>query len=352
MNWTLPLALALAIGAITPQQLAAQAGPQLVDQGVAAYESLELDAAIELLNRALALRGRGALAEPDRARALTYLGAAELLRNNRTTAVTAFRDLVILAPRVSPDPRRFPATVQRVYDEVRETTKATAIDVPEQAGIVAGNESYPVRIYASSFHTIYAVVVDDGGALVDTLVAGPVRDSITILWDALGSAGQPVPPGRYTIVVTSSVSPPAVLRSVRVPLKIRRGPADTLPHLAELPDSAFLPERTAVVPPARIVLPAIIASVAAVTLPTLVAGADDPSAGRFAVGAGIALGGVATYLFGGRGRRIPENVARNDAARRRWERRQADIVSENRQRRDVPRLVIESGPPERREGGE
>lgn len=352
MSVARPLALVVAVAAVVPCRVSAQTGPQLVDQGVSAYERLELNAALQALSRALALRGRRVLADRDRVRALTYLGAAELLRDNRTAAVAAFRDLVILAPRARPNPQRFPTAVQRVYDEVRETTKATAIDVPAQAGIVARNESYPIRIYASSFHTVQALVVDGDGNPVDTLVVGPVRDSLTILWDALSGAGRPVTPGRYAVIVHSSVSPAAVLRSVRVPLTIRRGPADTLPHPPEPPDSVFLPERTGGTSPARIVLPALLAGAAVVALPSLVGAADDPSAAQFAVGAGLTLGGVATYLIGGRGRPIPENAARNDATRSAWERQLAQVVRENRRRREVPRLVIESGPPERREGGQ
>src|SRR5437016_7232256 len=85
--------------------LRAQAASELLGQGVRAYQSLEYDAAAALLQQSLGRDATTGLADSLRARALTYLAATELFRQQRDSAVAAFRQLVMLNPRYRPDER-------------------------------------------------------------------------------------------------------------------------------------------------------------------------------------------------------------------------------------------------------
>src|SRR2546426_7150335 len=79
--------------------LRAQSASDLLGGGVRAYQALEYDAAAALLEESLGRDSAAGLADSLRARALTYLGATELFRGQRDSAVATFRHLVLLNPR-------------------------------------------------------------------------------------------------------------------------------------------------------------------------------------------------------------------------------------------------------------
>src|SRR5437899_360525 len=84
--------VALAVLAVSRGAFAQSA--QMVESARAQIEALNPDSAYALLQRALAQSDPSA----PRARAFTLLGIAELLRNNRTAAVFAFRQALRIDP--------------------------------------------------------------------------------------------------------------------------------------------------------------------------------------------------------------------------------------------------------------
>src|SRR5207253_294328 len=89
------------------------------------------------LRRDLA-RATGATASSsERAQRLVYLGAADLFRGRRDSAVAVFRRLVQLDPRYRPDRPVFPPDVTSVFANVRAETRAGVLVAPtgELAGI-------------------------------------------------------------------------------------------------------------------------------------------------------------------------------------------------------------------------
>ena len=88
-------------------RLPAQSANDLLQQGVRAYQRLEYDAAVALLRESLLRRQPMALADSQRARALSYLAATELFQQQRDSAAAAFRDLVRLDPRYRPTSSSF-----------------------------------------------------------------------------------------------------------------------------------------------------------------------------------------------------------------------------------------------------
>ena len=100
--------------------LAAQNGSasEVMSSAVRAYRDLDFTAAARLLRRVLTPPLASELDDSTRARALTYLGAAEHYRARPESAIAVFRRLVVLAPRQRPDTLIFPPEITRLYDQV------------------------------------------------------------------------------------------------------------------------------------------------------------------------------------------------------------------------------------------
>ena len=79
----------LALGSVVPAR--AQAPPDPLASAVAAFTDLEFDVAATRLRTALGLSGTQRLSDEHRTRALMYLGATEIYREQRPAAVEAFR---------------------------------------------------------------------------------------------------------------------------------------------------------------------------------------------------------------------------------------------------------------------
>src|SRR5213082_2690464 len=131
-------------------RLPAQSANDLLQQGVRAYQRLEYDAAVALLRESLLRRQPMALADSERARALSYLAATELFQQQRDSAAAAFRDLVRLDPRYRPDELIFPPQVTNLYEEVRRSTKVLSVQVPPVTELHARIEWFTARLVTTS----------------------------------------------------------------------------------------------------------------------------------------------------------------------------------------------------------
>lgn len=331
-----PLTLAL----LLPPPLSAQTAKLLLTEGIAAHRDLEFVAAARLLTRALNPDLKPPLGETERDRALMYLGSAHLNQTEREEAATAFRTLVIGNPRYRPDSLVFPPPVTQLFAEVVQTTKAVAIEMPDQHTLVAGARDITIRVFASSAHQITATILGTRGDTVVALFDGPIKDSLTVSWNGLVAEQKPPTSGSYRLEVASKLSPNAVVRAVRIPLEIQATTApDPTPSLPAPPDSLFRPERR----PAGPALALLIPGVALGTLIVIPRGLGDA---RFVFGGGIAVAGVVGFFLQKPGRPIPDNIAVNTRLRRDWSRRAAVLRDQARQRAST-RLVIRAGPAER-----
>ena len=325
----------------------AQTASQLLTAGVVAYEDFDFAQAARLLGRAVALEDQ--LPETDLARALTYLGAAEVFRERSDAATAVFRRLLLLDPRHGPDSLRFPARVRRVFDDVRQATKPLAATLPERLHLMPGRDSLWTHVYASSFHDMAATIEREDGTALLVLYSGPIRDSLTLPWDGRGGDGTPVTPGRYRLILVSQSPTGAALRSLLIPLEISASRADTL-AIPRLADSLLLPERTSPAPGLLALASGIAGGGLVVLLPRMAGAGPDGGGGRFAVVGALGLAGVAGLVHHGLGRPIPENVVANAAVRRSWRERVEQVQQDNARLRSFAPVVIQAGAPIRVEG--
>lgn len=318
---------------LAPIASAAQDANVLLTEGLRAYQDLDFAAAVQLLRRSLDPADTGALTRPDRLRALMYLGAAHLFREDRDQAVVTFRHLLLADARYRPDSLVFPPKVTQVFGEVLQTTKAVALAAPPEVRFPAGEQGFLVRAYATSRQTIEAGVASARGRAIATLFRGEISDSVTLSWNGLDSAGRAVPAGAYQLVIASSLVPGRVLRRVSLPLAVSIPSVDTVPW-----------------PPApqagrsgwdlRFLIPGA-ALGAALAVPAAL-GAGGAQGFRIAAGVSVTTAGI----IAGR----PRASAPDRQAEAEWRTGVRAARQENQHRRARPEMVIQSGKPEQREG--
>lgn len=324
-----------------------QTAAQLLAQGVVAYEELDFAAAAQLLDRAVALEGQ--LDSTDLARALTYLAAAQVFRDRPDAATSAFRRLLLLDARQRPDTLRFPQRVQRVFEEVRQATKALYAVLPQRLELLPGRDTLAARVYASSFHDMEASIEREDGSAIRVLYSGPIRDSLALSWDGRGGDGTPITPGTYRLTLISRGPDGSIRRSLLVPLDVGVLHVDTLP-LPRLADSLLLPERTPPTSGLLALASGAVASGLVVLLPGLAGARQDAGGGRFVVAGTLGLAGLAGLVHRGLGRPIPENVSANVAVRDAWRAAHARAQQENARLRASGLLIIRTGTQVRVEG--
>ena len=336
--------LTCALGAI-PTSGRGQSSDSLFASGVRAYNRLEFDLAAWSLRRNLAqLSGTGAPVA-ERVRGLIYLGAAELFRGQRDSAVAAFRRLVMLDPRYLPDRLVFPPEVTTVFDAVRMQTKTAVAALPTETEISPGSTSLRFWVFASSFQLLDVSLRYEDGAPFRPLYGGLISDSLELQWDGLDAAGGTPAVRRLLLRIASRERTGALAGIVQLPLDVRLSRPDTLSWPAPLPDSQFLPERARSGPAMRALLGGAFLSGAVAALPTLVGGTDTPSGPRIAVAGTIGFAGVLGYLLHRPGRPLGTNVRANAVLRAEWQRRVAAVTAENARRRQDVRVVVRAGEP-------
>src|SRR5437016_14452136 len=125
-------------------QGAAQAITSPFAQGIRAYQNLDFDQAAALLRRDLARASSSTATLGERAQGLLYLGAADLFRGRRDSAVAVFRRLVQLDPRYRPDRLVFLPEVTSLFDGVRLQTKTVTVELPRDTTIVLGPGAFDI----------------------------------------------------------------------------------------------------------------------------------------------------------------------------------------------------------------
>ena len=343
--------LAAGLGAcalLVPVLARAQSATALLDQGVRAYAVREYDGGAWLLRRALAAEGGDALSNAGTARALLYLTATEVARNQRDSALAAARRLILLDPRYRPD-ESFPQSVLAVYQEARRTAPSVSIRASGDTAIRPGSETFVVRLGSSTAPEVTAIVTNAEGRVVRTIFSGTIRDSVDVRWNGLDGSGNVPAAGRYTIVVTPRERRGGTASAggwtLRLPIELARPAVDTTPLPAAPPDSLFKPERGNTSRAVRALIPAVVAGVAIVALPKVVATGEEASKARLVVGGAVTIAGIAAFFSHHPGQRIPENEQYNRNLRETWQRNSQEIARRNADRLRLSRMIIRPGAP-------
>lgn len=336
-----------AVALLVPARAWAQNAATMLEQGVRAYTVGEYDGGVWLLRRALAVEGADALSNAGTARALLYLTATEVARNQRDSALAAARRLILLDPRYRPD-QSFPAPVLAIYQEARRTAPSVSIRAAGDTAIRPGAETFVVRLGSSTSPDITANVTSSDGRVVRTLFSGTLRDSVDLRWNGLDGSGKVPAPGRYLIQVTPRTqrdNAASANWTLRLPLELTQPAVDTTPLPPAPPDSLFRPERGSSKAATRALVPGLVAGAAIVLLPKVVASGQDASSARLVVGGAVTIAGIAAFFSHHPGQRIPANVEYNRNLRETWQRNSQEIARRNADRMRQSRMLIRPGAP-------
>ena len=309
------LRLAALLLVATPAGAAAQCGIDLVEAGIQAYRDLELAQAKELLYSAIAVNGRASSpCATQNARALTYLGASHWLLQEPDSAVQAFEEAVIQAPRFRPDAVEFPPDITEAFDRVRAGTPAVAVAMPDEVDIeTSRGETLWARLTASTSHWV-TVTVQGPERAIRTLYRGPIvigAQGTLVEWDGRDQSGEVVGSGPYDIEIVSSDSLSQPLRKVIVALNVSSdaapppAPDTALQALAARDDGVWDAVGAGVA--------GLVGATAVIVAPRVVDGFPETSA-RYAVAASLGVAGIVGFVQRlGRAQDVAE--ARREVAR-------------------------------------
>jgi hypothetical protein len=304
-----------------------------------------LDAAVGLLEHAVADPGATTLSVAQQASALSYLAAANLLGGHRERATAAFRQLVELDPQIRPDSLWFPPGVLAFYEETRRATPTLAVSARGREIRVRDGSPLMVHLAATTSEAVDVRVQRPTGALVASLYRGRVSDSLDLAWNGRDTAGQlPDSERLWLRVVGSATRPEPFRRVIEVPLDVRVVAPDTLPWPV-LPAESLLPERTPGRTDWRPVVTAGVLGLAVAVLPRFIAGSIDPTRARFGVVVALGAAGVTGMVLARRSQSLPGNFRANAVRVEVWKRAVADASAENRRRRDDATIAVRAGPP-------
>jgi len=345
MRWGWALAVAGGVLAHAPAPVTAQVGPELVARGVQAYNNVDPDGAIGFLRRWFASAEAAGATMEDRRQALTYLGAAEVLRANRDSGSAAFERLLKADPRYRIDELLFPPEVTTLFAAVRQRTKVVAVAAPPVTTIRSDSGAYTAWLFSSSTHFIQVQVRRPDGPVVRVAYDGPIGDSLDIRWDGRDSTGSTVPSGSYYLEVRSGAFRTVATRVLQLPLAVTTQRTDTLPHPQPPPDSLRRPEQKPVRAGVEALVGGVMAGIAIAVLPMLVAPGVDLQAARYAVATLAGGVGILGFVRDLPGSPIAENSLANERLQQSWREQLAAVTAENRTRRAAARMVVRTGEP-------
>ena len=215
-------------------ELQAQAQPAsaIFAQGQRAYQQLELTSAARLFRLALSVDSRDSLAANERADAMMYLYAVEVLASRRDSAAAVSARLLAFQPRYEPDAIVFPPEIVTAFERRRRDVKVVQGRIEGQSVLVPRAEPLRVVLTASSYHPILATVVRDGTPYV-TIFDGPIEDSVDVTWNGLDPEGNDAPEGRYVVHVASKDARGRTLRTLRIPFDVQANTAAAVIAAAE-----------------------------------------------------------------------------------------------------------------------
>jgi hypothetical protein len=338
------LLLAAGIGVAHQTVLYAQAD-DLVARAVRAYGDVELAAAVGYLRRWLASDAAQHAPQDTLERALTYLGAAEVLRGYPDSADAAFERLVELDPRGQIDQLIFPPAVTGRFAAVRANTKVVAVVVAPVTALHPGGAPFVARLYASSAHRLRVVLRRAAGGTVRTLYVGLIGDSLSVPWDGQDSSGSWVGSGSYVLEAYSAEAAEPPQRVVQLPLDVAVQAPDTVPAPPPFPDSLLLPERRGAGAGMEALFGGLVVGAGVVVLPSLFAPDSRTPSLRFAVAGTVGVAGLIGFLRDLPGGTVAGNRRANQERRRAWDDSTRAVAERNRTRLAATTMVIRAGQP-------
>lgn len=206
-------------------------------QAIQAYEALDF--------RQVIVQGRAALRQrltsPERARAEELLGFAFSATNQPDSAISAFREAILLDPDRQLDPRRVSPRITGYFNAALGQVLVVRQLRADSARFISGTpgSGLPIRFTVTSPALVRTRAISgDKTLLLDSSI---VAGTMNLKWTGTLANGDPVPAGRWRILV-EAFGTGQYTTSAYQDVQITAGAVDTLPHLTALPGYTALPE--------------------------------------------------------------------------------------------------------------
>lgn len=305
-----------------------------------AYVALEFSTALSLARQAAGTR----LTQSQLARAYEVLAFSYAALDSTRQAVEAFRELIFLAPDREPSVERVSPRITSLYaSALGQVLVVRALHV-DSGAFVGGEGAVPVRYALSRPASVTSRLIGEGlDIVVDSqLTAG----SGGFRWEALQPNGEPVPAGRYRLLVTAREAASSFTQETSI--EVRHAPVDTLPHITSLPGYTTLP-RTEIPPrdwkPFGLsVLYSGLTTGAAYALANADLGSKWQTPALTVSVSAVAVG-LWMALRTPDPREVPANIRYNDLLATQIAARNAEIAEENADRRRKTALTIVQAEP-------
>jgi hypothetical protein len=201
-----------------------------------AYDNLEYRQVLTLAQAALRERLTGV----ERARAYELLGFTYGAMDSILKAVDAFKQVVLLDPERQLDPNRVSPKAYSAFEvalgQVLLVRQLRVDSVSFVGGPGAGG--VPVRFTVTQPARVVAHAIGSGATVL--IDSGAWNGQVNLRWPARLASGDPVPAGRYMVVVDARLGQNTF--SASQPIRVTLGRVDTVPSIMSLPGYQFLPE--------------------------------------------------------------------------------------------------------------
>lgn len=229
----LSLLLMLVPGALPSQDVQ----NAILRQAIQAYEALDFRQVI-VQSRA-ALRQR--LTSQERARAEELLGFAFSATNQPDSAISAFRETILLDPDRQLDPRRVSPRITGYFNAALGQVLVIRQLRVDSARFISGSSGagVPIRFTVTSPASVRTRAISGSHTLLidSSIVAG----TMNLKWNGTLANGDPAPAGKWRILV-EAFGAGQYTTSGYQDVQLSVGAVDTQPHLTALPGYTELPE--------------------------------------------------------------------------------------------------------------
>ena len=205
-----------------------------VREAATAYKNLDFPSALTAAKRAVSERqSQGDLATAYEIMAFTYAAL-----DSTRQAVEAFRELIFLDPDREPNVERVSPRITSLYASALGQVLVVRGLRVDSASFIGGQGGAPIQFSVSRPARANTRLVGEGlDVVVDSQLVAGVGG---FRWTALTVQGDPLPAGRYEMMVTANEGPSKFTSHIAV--EVRHSPVDTLPQLTSLPGYSTLPE--------------------------------------------------------------------------------------------------------------
>jgi hypothetical protein len=221
-----------------PVALTAQAAQSaMLQRAIRAYEVPDFQQVIILARTAL----RERLSAAERARAYELLGFAFSATSQPDSAISAFRDAIQLDPDRQLDPRRVSPRIAGYFNAALGQVLVIRQLKVDSTRFVSGTQGggVPIRFTVTTPARVRTRAVSgQRSILIDSSI---VAGTLNLRWTGLLASGDPIPPGRWSIVIEAFGAGQNTF-SASQEVQVTVGAVDTVPHLTSLPGYTELPE--------------------------------------------------------------------------------------------------------------